>query len=49
MFKQEIDKRKRLQEAYRTALSEKSRPIILGGPDFEVRKIKMKISFILQF
>jgi len=33
---QEVERRKRYEDAYRVLLSERPKPIILGGPDYEV-------------
>ena len=32
---QEIDKRKRYEEAYKHALADKPKHVVLGGPDYE--------------
>jgi len=36
-FPQEVEKRKRLADAYKVVVAERSKPVVLGGPDYEVR------------
>ena len=33
---QEVEKRKRFEEAYKSLMADKNKKVIVGGPDYEV-------------